>query len=336
MFIAELFENTDVKSYVTEDAPQVVVLYPGRFQPFHLGHKDVFNALQNKFGRDHVWITTSNKVEQPKSPFNFTDKSILMNAAGISSDRIIESSNPYKIPPQFDPAKTIFIVAVGSPDKDRLRPDSYKKDGNPSYFKTFTNIKDCETGDKHGYVIIADERKKQIQIGKTIFDVSHGTETREVWNQIRNNPEQRNQFLMQMYGRNDPEIGRVLDKIEQTMSESVSEGFESKQQVIDHFVKQGKSAESGASAWERGWRGTTAKKKLSPFDPNYKPKSVDNSRYGEKDITEEAAGVGVVKNSKDPRYSMATMGDQNDVTGNTLNKEMQAYGLTGRKPPKKS
>lgn len=379
MFIAELFENTDFKGYITEDAPQLVVLYPGRFQPFHLGHRDVFASLQGKFGRDHVWISTSNKVEQPKSPFNFTDKSILMHAAGIPSDRIIESSNPYKIPPQFDPAKIIFIVAVGAPDKERLKPDTYKKDGNPSYFKSFTNIKECETGDKHGYVVIANERNKSIKVGGTTFDVSHGTETRAVWNQIRNDPAKRNEFLMQMYGRNDPEIGRVLDKIEQTMSESVTEGFNSKQEVINHFVSQGKSEASGASAWERGWRGPTKKKKLSPFDPDYKPKTVDNTRYGEIDehivkvaggyelkskhgnknlgkyptkagaekrerqvqyfkhqgVTEDAAGVGVVKNGNDPRYSMATMGDQNDVDASTLGKEMKAYGLTGRKPPKK-
>ena len=32
------------------------------------------------------------------------------------------------------------------------------------------------------------------------------------------------------------------------------EEFKSKQEVIDHFVKQGKSAAAGAAAWERGWK----------------------------------------------------------------------------------
>jgi ribosomal protein L29 len=40
---------------------------------------------------------------------------------------------------------------------------------------------------------------------------------------------------------------------------TVNEGFNSKQEVIDHFVKQGKSAAAGAAAWERGWRGQQAK-----------------------------------------------------------------------------
>jgi hypothetical protein len=259
MFIADLFE-----SYVAEAGPQLVVLYPGRFQPFHLGHGEVFHSLQNKFGRDSVYIATSNKVEPPKSPFNFSDKTVFMNAAGIPSDRIIEVTSPYKLPePQFNPANTIFIVAVGSPDKDRLRPDSVKKDGSPGYYKTFESIDKCATADKHGYVIIADERHKLITVNGQQVDVSHGTQSRAAWNAIRNDPKGRSEFLMQMYGRDDAELGRVLDKIPQT-------------------------------------------------------------------VAEDAAGVGVVKNGNDPRYSMATMGDDNDVTAATLPKMMAGFHLNKR------
>jgi cytidyltransferase-like protein len=259
MFIADLFE-----SYVAEAGPQWVVLYPGRFQPFHLGHGEVFRSLQSKFGRDNVYIATSNKVEPPKSPFNFSDKTVFMNAAGIPSDRIIEVTSPYKLPePQFNPANTIFIVAVGSPDKDRLRPDSVKKDGNPGYYKTFESIDKCATADKHGYVIIADERHKLITVNGQQVDVSHGTQSRAAWNAVRNDPKGRSEFLMQMYGRDDAELGRVLDKIPQT-------------------------------------------------------------------VAEDAAGVGVVKNGNDPRYSMATMGDDNDVTAATLPKMMAGFHLNKR------
>lgn len=258
MFIANLFEN-----YITEAGPQLVVLYPGRFQPFHLGHKDVFQSLQANYGRDSVYIATSNKTELPKSPFNFNDKVTFMHAAGIPSDRILEVASPYKLPAQFQPENTIFIVAVGEPDRERLKPDSVKKDGNPGYFKTFKNISECTTADKHGYVIIAEERHKIITVNDQKIDVSHGTQSREAWNAVRNDPKQRSQFLLQMYGRDDPELGRVLDKIPQA-------------------------------------------------------------------VNEEAAGVGVVKNSKDPRYVMATMGDDNDVTASTLPKMMSGYHLTKR------
>jgi len=215
MYVADLFEN-----YIAEDSLRLVVLYPGRFQPFHLGHRDVFRALQSKFGRDNVYIATSNKVEQPKSPFNFSDKTVFMNAAGIPSDRIIEVTNPYKLPePQFNPANTIFIAAVGAPDRDRLRPDSVKKDGNPGYFKTFESLDKCTTADKHGYVIIADEREKVITINGQPVDVSHGTPARAAWNAVRDNPKSRTEYLLQMYGRDDAELGRVLDKIPQAVNE---------------------------------------------------------------------------------------------------------------------
>ena len=255
MFIADIFEN------LTESEPTLAVVYPGRFQPFHLGHKEVFQSLQNTFGRNNVYIATSNKTELPKSPFNFSDKVQFMHAAGIPSDRILEVSSPYKLPSQFDPENTIFVVAVGSPDADRLKPDSVKKDGNPGYYKTFKSIGECTTADKHGYVIIADERNKIITLGDQKVDVSHGTQSRAAWNAARNNAKLRSQFLLQMYGRDDPELGKILDKIPTQMNE-------------------------------------------------------------------EAAGVGVVKNSRDPRYVMATMGDDNDVTAATLPKMMAGYHLT--------
>jgi len=215
MYVADLFE-----SYIAEAGPELVVLYPGRFQPFHLGHGDVFRSLQNKFGRDSVFIATSNKVEPPKSPFNFSDKTILMTAAGVPSDRIIEVTNPYKLPePRFNPANTIFVVAVGAPDRDRLRPDSVKKDGSASYFKTFESLDKCETADKHGYVIIANERQKVITINGQQVDVSHGTPARAAWNAVRNNPKSRSEYLLQMFGRDDAELGRILDKIPQAVNE---------------------------------------------------------------------------------------------------------------------
>ena len=215
MFITNLFEN-----YVKEDnGPEVVVVYPGRFQPFHLGHKEVFNSLQNKFGRDNVYIATSNKTDGAKSPFNFSDKTIFMNAAGIPSDRIIEVSNPYKLPDQFDPTNTVYVAVVGGPDKNRLNPDSTKKDGAASYFKMFDSFEKAVTADQHGYVIIADERNKQITLGDETVDVSHGTQTRAAWNAVRKDPKLRSQFLKQMYGRDDPEVGRVLDKIAETVNE---------------------------------------------------------------------------------------------------------------------
>jgi cytidyltransferase-like protein len=227
MFIAELFNGAPKhvpapeQTYVEDSGPQLVVLYPGRFQPFHLGHSDVFNTLQSKFGRGNVYISTSNKTEEGRSPFNYSDKLVFMTAAGVPVDRVIENTSPYKLPPNFDPANTILVVAVGAPDADRLRPGSYKKDGQPGYYQKFESVDKCTTADKHGYVIVAAERKKLVTIGGKQYDASHGTEVRNLWNAIRNKPQQRAEFIVQLFGRNDPEVGRVLDKID--LSEAAGE-----------------------------------------------------------------------------------------------------------------
>lgn len=228
MFIAEMFEP---RSYVSEDSTRVVVTYPGRFQPFHLGHAEVFRHLQNQFGTDNVFIVTSNDTSSAKSPFSFNDKVQLMTAAGVPAGRIIESAKPYEPPEQFG-YHVIFITALGAPDAERLAPDGTlkrdKKDkqgnvikpaGSPSYFKTFQSVADSDTADNHGYVVVIPEARKDITLGGKRVDVSHGTEARAVWNQVRDDESLRAEYLKQMFGRDDVELGRIMDKIPKAMSE---------------------------------------------------------------------------------------------------------------------
>lgn len=206
--------NQPESMYVEDSQPRLVVCYPGRFQPFHLGHRDVFVSLQAKFGRDHVYITTSNKTEEGRSPFNFNDKVAFMTASGVPVDRIIEERSPYKLPPQFNYEDTVFLLVCGEQDAYRLRPGTYKEDGKPSYYQKFESVEKCQTADKHAYVVIAKERKKLITIGGKQYDASHGTECRALWNKIRKNAKQRGEFLLQVFGRNDPELGRIMDHID--------------------------------------------------------------------------------------------------------------------------
>ena len=58
----------------------VVVVYSGRFQPFHIGHYSTYKKLTQKFGKDKVFIGTSNKTAPGRSPLNFEEKkSIIIN-----------------------------------------------------------------------------------------------------------------------------------------------------------------------------------------------------------------------------------------------------------------
>jgi hypothetical protein len=219
MFIAEMFEP---RSYVTEDSHRIVVTYPGRFQPFHLGHAAVYQKLQNDFGTDNVFIATSNDTGTAKSPFNFNDKVAFMTAAGVPAGRILQVSKPYVLPDAFAPAGTIFVAAIGAHDASRLdldstlkrdNPKTGKRAGDPSYFKTWRGLEEAVTADQHGYVVTVPEIHKAIGINGQQFDVSHGTETRALWNQVRDDESLRAEFLNQMFGRDDAELGRIMDKI---------------------------------------------------------------------------------------------------------------------------
>lgn len=228
MYAHELFE---------QNKPRVVVTYPGRFQPFHQGHAGVFSQLQKKFGAENVFIATSNDQSSAKSPFNFSDKYQLMTAAGVPADKIIQTNAMYALPEGIDPYNTIFITAVGAPDADRLNPDSVlkrdKKDksgntikaaGSPGYYKKWDPSRDPVSADQHGYVIVIPEIKKSIKIGSQTYDVSHGTETRNLWNAVRDDEKSRLEFLSQLYGRPSSELANIFDKIQQTAKEDIAPG----------------------------------------------------------------------------------------------------------------
>ena len=226
MFVQQLFEGT---------ARRVIVVYPGRFQPFHLGHKEVFEALQAKFGSENVYIGTSNKVSQPKSPFNFSEKLQLINAAGIPSNHVIEVVNTYQPGDYinaigFDPTQTIMIFAVGEPDLARLEVDATytektptgrpskippgKQVGDPKPFKSFQSVDQSLTADQHQYVMIVKERPKTVSVNGKTFDASHGTQVRELWNQVRNDPKASAEVMQQLYGKATPEVAHILNQIQ--------------------------------------------------------------------------------------------------------------------------
>ena len=115
------------------DKPEVtdlVVVYSGRFQPFHAGHYVSYLKLCKKFGKDNVYIATSNSTSGPKSPFNFNEKKeIATKMFNVPSDKFIQVSNPYapkEILSKFNGKTTAYIAAVGEKDESRLSGKYFK------------------------------------------------------------------------------------------------------------------------------------------------------------------------------------------------------------------
>lgn len=133
----------------------VVAIYPGRFQPMGKHHAEVFKWLQGKFGKQHTYVVTSDKVNLPKSPFNFQEKKSIILKHGIKN--IVQVKNPYnptEILDKYDPKTTAIVVVYGKKDAGRLR--TTKKDGTLGYYQDFSKSKNNLLGyDEHGYFIIS-------------------------------------------------------------------------------------------------------------------------------------------------------------------------------------
>ena len=132
-----------VENILLEDENPIkktVVIYVGRFQPFHKGHNATYQHLIKKFGKDNVFIGTSNKTDRLKSPFKFNEKvKIMTTMFGIPKSKIHQVKNPYQpteILKKFDEKSTAFITVVGEKDKARLGGkyfQPYKGDSTEGY-----------------------------------------------------------------------------------------------------------------------------------------------------------------------------------------------------------
>jgi hypothetical protein len=192
---------------------KVFVIYPGRFHPFHTGHKGVYNYLSTKFGGNDVYITTTGVVELPKSPFSFDEKKEMMMATGIPSNKILNVKNNYnlqsvssQIPINVERDSIIFAVSQKDMAEDPRFKNFVKKDGSPSYLQPMPkNESKLEPAIKHGYLIT---------VPTTDFTVL-GLPARSA-SQLRSqyttlNPEQQKAFIVDLFGSYNPKIHKILN-----------------------------------------------------------------------------------------------------------------------------
>ena len=193
---------------------KVLAIYPGRFQPWHRGHYQVYQWLKDKFG-DAV-IATSNKVEAPKSPFNFEEKKRMMVLAGVPSGKVKHVVNPYissEILKEYDPKTTVLVFAVSQKDMDEDPRFSFKntKSGKPGYLQPYKgNEKHLKPfGDASapkGYVIVTPTFTFNV-LGKPATSAS---ELRKQFVSLDNNKQK--EFIKDLFGKYDAAIHKLMDK----------------------------------------------------------------------------------------------------------------------------
>ena len=188
-----------------------LVVYPGRFQPFHIGHKSVYDHLTQAFKSSPVFIATSNKVEPPKSPFTFDEKAYMMRLTGVPATAIVQSVQPYKaaeITANYDPTNTVLVFAVSEKDMAEDPRFSFKplKDGRPSYFQRFDPHADLQGFDKHGYIYTVPTVDFNV-LGRSVKSAS---EIRAMYAQV--NEQQRKKIVANLFGKFDQGAYDILNK----------------------------------------------------------------------------------------------------------------------------
>lgn len=142
------------------NASDVIVIYPGRFHPFHKGHKGVFDLLNSKF--KNVYIATSEKVEPGRSPFNFEEKVQIMGMLGVQPNDVLKVKQTYNGMEYMSRFNNSYglIFAVSEKDMDEDPRFNFpasgmnlKKNGEPAYLQKFTDLNKVEDMTKHGYIM---------------------------------------------------------------------------------------------------------------------------------------------------------------------------------------
>jgi hypothetical protein len=322
--------------------PTLLVIYPGRFQPFHKGHYAVYEYLTGKFGRNNVYIATSNKTDNSKSPFKYAEKKYFMQLTGVPDDRIVQAAQPYQIKSilaasniQVDETNTVVIFAVSEKDMAQDARFSFKtkQDGSTPYFQPLKDIKQTESMDKHGYIMTV----PTFDFTVAGAPMRSGTELRKLYSDA--DAKQRQAIIADLFGKYTPDAEHIMNNkipaasatpVEQPklpnktkLQKVTAPKEEPVAEAVSHFVPSKPNSEHGyykllAHRYKKDPRLLSAKEKqeLNDFVNSLKT------------VKEEAAGVGVVaknkKQSRDPRYSTSMTVD---VGPGTPGKNLRAFNL---------
>lgn len=215
-----------IDAIIEQEQIRTIVIYPGRFQPPHIGHAKTYQMLAKKYGAGNTYVATSNKTEGDKSPFDFAEKQQLLAAAGVPADKIVQVVNTYaakEITDQFDLSKTRVFYAVGAKDmaEDPRFKNFVKKDGTPAYLQKLEGAKNIETADKHAYLIVAPTVEFTVN-GKPFTSAS---EFRQAFKNA--NPAEQAELAQQLYGAGAQKVLPILqNKLFKTEEDAIRESVE--------------------------------------------------------------------------------------------------------------
>jgi cytidyltransferase-like protein len=202
-----------------QNSGKTIVIFPGRFQPFHKGHKALYDKAKKKFPQADFYIATSDikpelvAKDPSRYPFTFDEKKQIITATGVPEGEIVKTNQPYK-PLEIlqnynkDIDKVIFVVGL----KDMLEDPRFSfkplKSGASSYFQPYKdNIELKAFGEGgHGYIYAP---------GTITFSIdgeasTSASQLREIYKTA--DPKKRMRIVVDVVGRPDTNIFNLFNK----------------------------------------------------------------------------------------------------------------------------
>ena len=189
-----------------------LVIYPGRFHPFHLGHKASYDWLTKQFGENSVYIASSNVQDPDTSPFTFADKVAMMTKLGVPVSHVVNVKNPYQATEitsslaDEEIQNTVLVFAVSAKDAERFS-FAPKKDGSPSYLQPLPeNKKGLKPMTKCGYIAITPTVNFKVKG----VDANSASQIRKLY--LDGNDNDRKQIITDLYGAPDAELQAIFNE----------------------------------------------------------------------------------------------------------------------------
>lgn len=199
-------KKQDTQDTEPEEVPKIeepqkpIGIFPGRFQPFHADHYVTYLEMVKKFGKDRVYIVTSDKQDAGgKSPFSYNQKiEIMTKMFDIPEDMIVKVKNPYKADElkQKFPENTPVVFSLSEKDKERM---------TGPYFKPYEADSELKGYSAEGYYWI-----KPAITGKKELS---GTQIRNALGSKNITDTAKEEFFTLVYGKFDRDIFNMVTKV---------------------------------------------------------------------------------------------------------------------------
>lgn len=205
---------------------RVFAIYPGRFHPWHLGHKGVYDWLVSKFGVDSVYITATGVTDPLRSPFSFEDRKKMMMLTGVPSVGIKQVTNNYNlsaissdIPIDVEKDAVFFAISQNDMSEEPRFKSFTKKDGSPAYLQPLPkDTSKIEPAVKHGYLVVVPTTKFSV-LGT---EMSSASELRFLYGSL--DPISKEKFITDLFGSMNKEVKDVLDaKLNSKVKDAIRE-----------------------------------------------------------------------------------------------------------------